>query len=466
MFAIFTGARTEQRWSVLRYVVALGDIRSWRTTCHHDAVPRAWTSAAPITHRSLAAQMTRSQHRYRVATGVIGLSLVLMSCVRTVASEEVPEPVKPTAFQVNAPESPAAPRTSLPTDAPSSSPAPAPTGTTTTTTSVTTSTTPAPTTIATTTTTTTATTTIVVDPLAGVFDRSCVVQTVAGGSFEQVAIEQGGTLDVTALWAENGFVDSLAAGALVDVCVDNSVDDVTGASRPRLDATSLAEARRANIERQQTRLNELFAGYGTAPLAVDGDSGPLTGQRLCAARLALGLAVSVDDMQPGSDEHAVLFATTELPTPASSAVASERWVLIDRTCQMMFIGTGPETVYIFPTSTGSEGFETRDQDRARVFRFNPATENGGWHNSSEFPVGVDNPLNGNLYKPLYFDLGQAIHGANNVPPYPQSKGCARLTVADQTTLLAWLGLDGLTEETWVKSEINLTVNVQGQFIGR
>jgi hypothetical protein len=63
-------------------------------------------------------------------------------------------------------------------------------------------------------------------------------------------------------------------------------------------------------------------------------------------------------------------------------------------------------------------------------------------------------------------LGQAIHGANNVPPYPQSKGCARLTVADQTTLLAWLGLDGLTEETWVKSEINLTVNVQGQFIGR
>ena len=133
---------------------------------------------------------------------------------------------------------------------------------------------------------------------------------------------------------------------------------------------------------------------------------------------------------------------------------------------MMFIGTGTELVYIFPTSTGSDGFETRDQDTAEVFRYNPATETGGWHNSSEFPVGVDNPLNGNLYKPLYFDLGQAIHGANNVPPTPQSKGCARLRVADQMTLLTWLGLNDATEETWRMDDINLTVNVQGRFTPR
>ena len=83
-----------------------------------------------------------------------------------------------------------------------------------------------------------------------------------------------------------------------------------------------------------------------------------------------------------------------------------------------------------------------------------------------YPVGVDNPLNGNLYKPLYFDLGQAIHGATSVPPAPASKGCARLSVANQETLLEWLGLLDATEETWRKSEINLTVNVQGDFVGR
>jgi lipoprotein-anchoring transpeptidase ErfK/SrfK len=132
----------------------------------------------------------------------------------------------------------------------------------------------------------------------------------------------------------------------------------------------------------------------------------------------------------------------------------------------MFIGTGADTTFIFPTSTGSEGFETRDQDRSEAFRFNPALDNGGWHDSSEFPVGVDNPLNGNLYKPLYFDLGQAIHGANTVPPTPESKGCARLRVDDQNTFVGWLGLDDATGETWRKDEMNVTVNVQGEFIPR
>ena len=101
-------------------------------------------------------------------------------------------------------------------------------------------------------------------------------------------------------------------------------------------------------------------------------------------------------MAPGSNEQAALFTPTSLPTPASTATESERWVLIDRTCQIMFIGAGEQTVFVFPTSTGSEGYETRDQDRAEAFRFNPALDNGGWHDSSEYPVGVDDPLNGNL----------------------------------------------------------------------
>lgn len=310
------------------------------------------------------------------------------------------------------------------------------------------------------------TTTTAPDPLEGVYNRVCVRQAGSDESLEWIAGTLDGAVDVTSLWAENGFVDGVGAGDLLDVCVTNAVDDITGQPRPSFDDPTVVAAFRANVERQQTKINELFAPFGTASIAVDGVSGPITGQRLCGARLALGLPVSVDDMRPGSDEQATLFAATGLPTPTSSATESERWALIDRTCQMMFIGAGPATVFIFPTSTGSAGFETRYQDRARVFRFDPATDNSGWHNSDEYPVGVDNPLNGNLYKPLYFDLGQAIHGANNVPPTPQSKGCARLSVVDHNALLTWLGLADDTEETWVKDEINLTVKVQGQFVGR
>lgn len=294
------------------------------------------------------------------------------------------------------------------------------------------------------------------------FDPNCVDRVEVAVSMEQLAADLDVETNGIGLWAENGFINDAQPGDLVDTCAENGINDIDGTSRP-VDDSTVALAITANVEQQQAKLNELFAEFGTGDLAVDGVPGPRTGQRLCAARLALGLPTTIADMAPGTDEQVALFAATELPTPTSTATESEQWVLIDRTCQIMFIGTDEETNFVFPTSTGSEGFETRDQDRADAFRFNPALDNGGWHNSSEYPVGVDNPLNGNLYKPLYFDLGQAIHGANNVPPTPQSKGCARLRIGDQETLVAWLGLDDAEGELWRKDEMNVTVTVQGNF---
>lgn len=301
------------------------------------------------------------------------------------------------------------------------------------------------------------------DPFAGTFNAACVRAASGGDTLQQLSMLTGPSLiDV---WAENGYVDTLTAGQLVDVCAGNGVNDISGAPSTESPA-AIRAALTLNVRRQQQRVNELLAPYATDPIDVDGRSGPRTGQHLCAIRVALGLPATVDDMHPGSDEQAAMFAVAALPAPASTLVDSERWALIDRTCQMMFIGTGSELIFVFPTSTGSPGYETRDQDRARVFRFDPAVDNGGWHDSAEFPAGVDNPLNGNMFKPLYFDVGQAIHGANSVPPTPQSHGCARLSVPHQTALISWLGLDALTAETWVKRTINLTVNVQGQFVGR
>lgn len=382
--------------------------------------------------------------------GVVG-SLLVGACSATTNSA---------AFG-NAPE-PSAP----PPSEPSSWPAPTETTVVAVTSSTTATTIAVPSTTLTppSTTSTTAVATTLPAPL-DVFAPDCVVRVEEESSVEMVAAANG-TLDVVGLWLENGQIDAVPAGGLVDICIGNVVNDINGEPRPQIDDVTRASTIVANVERQQSKLNELFVGLGIADLAVDGISGPRTGQRLCAARLALGLSPTIADMTPGSSEQATLFAATVLPTPASTATESERWVLIDRTCQIMFVGARDQTVFVFPTSTGSEGFETRDQDRAEAFRFNPALDNGGWHDSSEFPVGVDNPLNGNLYKPLYFDLGQAIHGANNVPPTPASKGCARLSVADHDSLITWLGLDAATGETWRKSEMNVTINVQGVFTPR
>ena len=113
------------------------------------------------------------------------------------------------------------------------------------------------------------------------------------------------------------------------------------------------------VAAQQQKLNELFAGYGLPALAVDGDSGRLTEQQLCAARVALGLPISRADMEPGGAEEQALMAAGSVPIPAGAPSRSSRWVLIDQTCQVMFVGEGADrVVYVFRTSTG----EPRSRD--------------------------------------------------------------------------------------------------------
>jgi hypothetical protein len=68
-----------------------------------------------------------------------------------------------------------------------------------------------------------------------------------------------------------------------------------------------------------------------------------------------------------------------------------------------------------------------------------------------------------MYRPIYFHRGQAIHGANNVPPEPASKGCVRLRPENQDTLISWLGLDGVDGPTYNDDRINLSVSVHGDY---
>jgi len=306
------------------------------------------------------------------------------------------------------------------------------------------------------------------EPKPQIYDPACVVEVEALDSLGLIANAfDDETVNVVALRAENNLPTAdIEVGQLLDVCTGNGLDDITGEQRADPDKAVVDAAVRQNVEIQQLKLNKLFEEIGTQPLLVDGVSGPVTRQRLCAARLAMGLEVNTADMAAGSAEERMLLAADELPMPFTSALNQPRWILIDRTCQFMFVGEGAEQlVFGFPTSTGSEGYETRDQDQARAFRFDPAVDNGGWHDSSDFPVAADNPLNGNMYRPLYFDLGQAIHGANNVPTSPQSKGCARLRTSHQDQLVDWLGLASATTPTWSERIISVAVNVQGEYVG-
>jgi hypothetical protein len=287
----------------------------------------------------------------------------------------------------------------------------------------------------------------------------CTVVVEPGDSLRAIVDRvDDGSVTLESLLEENRMVeaDVIHPDEVLDICIGNDVDDVTGASRlPPGPAAVMA---------QQRQLNELFASYSLPELLVDGDSGPLTRQALCAARMGLGLRVNIANMPEDSPDEAELFAADSLSIPKGAATWANRWILIDETCQVVFIGEANDRIVdIFPTSTGQPGFGTHNVQAAAAYRFDPAVDNGGWHDSSNFPSAVVNPLNGNMYKPLYFNGGQAIHGANVVPPDPRSKGCARLLPWHQDRLLAWLGLDDVTDATWRADQINATVTVQGDF---
>jgi hypothetical protein len=299
----------------------------------------------------------------------------------------------------------------------------------------------------------------------GVFNPDCVRVVRTDDSVSLIGDEVSPQVSTGDLLHENGFgrEHTIHPGDLLDVCI-NDVNDINGASRLR-PATTLFDDDPAAVQLQQQKLNELFGPFGMTPLAVDGISGPLTRQQLCAARLFLGLPISRSDMAAGGSEQAELLALRSLPVPPGAPADHGRWVLLDMTCQVVIAGSDANGVaFVFPTSTGTPGHETRLVSEAETFRFDPAIDNGGWHDSSEFPAAYDNPLNGNMYKPLYFSDGQAIHGANNVPPQPASKGCARLNVANQDKLLDWLGLGDETTPVWRESAIDLSVTTQGAYL--
>ena len=315
------------------------------------------------------------------------------------------------------------------------------------------------------TTSSSSTTTTTTVPDLPVHDPSCVYVIEPGDSLSLIADkidDPEATVDF--LRGENFLqdADTIHAGEYLDICVNNGIDDISG--EERANPAIVEEEYASAVEVQQAKLNELLVPLGMPEMPVDGISGPITRQRLCAARLGLGLPLSTTDMEPGSDEEQTLLAADSIKVPWNRAVTASRWALVDRTCQVMFVGTDT-LAFVFPVSTGEEEYETDLQDKARAFRYDPALDNEGWHDSTTYPVPEDNPLNGNMYKPIYFNGGEAIHGASVVPPYPRSKGCVRLRVESQNQLVAWLGLDGVGGPVWDRGQINLAVSVQGDYVG-
>ncbi|WP_084517123.1 L,D-transpeptidase family protein [Microtetraspora niveoalba] len=188
----------------------------------------------------------------------------------------------------------------------------------------------------------------------------------------------------------------------------------------------------AEVKALQSRLKEL--GYVPGPL--DGKYGGTT-------QAALWAFQKVQGIKPTSTVASRTWRALENPRAPKVLVPRGRpdRVEVNLTQQVMVLYSGGEVKLISHISSGSgipyteyatwNGKRTKFTGSARTPTgdYKTTWRRSGWHRS----------YLGQLYNPIFFNGGIALHGALSVPLYPASHGCVRLPMNVAEMLPGMLG---------------------------
>ena len=172
------------------------------------------------------------------------------------------------------------------------------------------------------------------------------------------------------------------------------------------------------------RIQQRLIDLGFWLSGVDGDYGLTTSQAVMAFQKYLGLEAS------GRVNQATADALTSVEWRAHALADAGTLVEIDKDKQLLFVVQNGRTVWIFNTSTGNgEAYEEQDQNTPGEVQTGVSITRNGLHAVyRERAEGWWEGDLGKIYRPKYFSGGQAVHGSNNVPAYPASHGCVRVSI--------------------------------------
>ena len=163
-------------------------------------------------------------------------------------------------------------------------------------------------------------------------------------------------------------------------------------------------------------LQQRLSGLGYWLGAPDGSFGSLTQQAVWAFQKSAGLK---RDGVVGPRTRAALAAGVR-----PKATLSGNGVEIDLDRQILLLVRGGSVRTILNTSTGSgEEYTSTSGNHAIA-----VTPRGRYTVYRAVDGPVTNSL-GQLWRPRFFHRGIAVHGSGNIPPWPDSHGCARLSNA-------------------------------------
>ncbi len=162
----------------------------------------------------------------------------------------------------------------------------------------------------------------------------------------------------------------------------------------------------------QHRLTELGYWLGTP----DGSFGSLTQQAVWALQKSAGLR------RDGVVGPKTLGALEAGRRPTATLEGDGVEIDLDR--QVLLVVRGGTVRTILNTSTGSGEEYTSTSGNRAIAR----TPRGRFEVYRAVDREVTNSL-GTLWRPRFFNRGIAVHGSGNIPPWPDSHGCARLSNA-------------------------------------
>jgi peptidoglycan hydrolase-like protein with peptidoglycan-binding domain len=218
----------------------------------------------------------------------------------------------------------------------------------------------------------------------------------------------------------DGFYGVMTAAVLTRLYRKDDPEPIKDAgaepSQQSLDSSSLLKLGSAGstVKRLQDRL--LALGYRPGP--ADGSFGTATASAVLAFQKRSGL---IRDSVVGP----IVEAELEHPKGAGPPSGPVPRIDVDIARQLVFVVLKSGSVITLNSSTGSgEHYEVpgggTDIAYTPVGHFTVIRKISGDHRA---PLGT-------LRSPIYFYKGWAIHGAANVPAYPASHGCARISNAD------------------------------------
>jgi lipoprotein-anchoring transpeptidase ErfK/SrfK len=158
----------------------------------------------------------------------------------------------------------------------------------------------------------------------------------------------------------------------------------------------------------------------------DGTFGSLTRQATYAVQKVAGL------QRNGIVGPATRAALRDRALPAPRTQVG-RALEIDIARQVLLVVDGGRVVTVLNTSTGSGSWYRNGRRWSRA-----VTPRGSFSVLRQVDGLRISPL-GVLWRPKYFTGGYAVHGAPQVPPWPASHGCVRLSMA----AMDWLWSAGL-----------------------